>query len=69
MEKLIADSSKIEWLLENETQYRISKDTGVNQSILSRVVNGDRKIENLTLRVASELTAYAEKLQKEKGLA
>lgn len=63
---MYADSDKIKWLLENETQYRIAKDTGINQSILSRIVNGDRKIENLTLKVASKLTEYAEELQGEK---
>ncbi len=59
-----ADKEKIEWLLENETQYRISKETGVAQQTLSNLVIGKRKIENLTLKVASQLTNYAEKLQK-----
>ena len=59
------DTKKIEWLLNNATQYRINKDTGVTLSILSRLVNGERKIENLTIRTGSTLTEYAEKLQKE----
>ncbi|MGC4439948.1 XRE family transcriptional regulator [Streptococcus suis] len=59
-----ADKEKIEWLLENETQYRISKETGVAQQTLSNLVIGKRKIENLTLKVSSQLTNYAEKLQK-----
>ncbi|WP_424694907.1 XRE family transcriptional regulator [Granulicatella adiacens] len=58
------DTKKIEWLLNNATQYRINKDTGVTLSILSRLVNGERKIENLTIRTGSTLTEYAEKLQK-----
>ncbi|EKU93350.1 Uncharacterised protein [Alloiococcus otitis] len=59
-----ADSEKIKKLLEQNSQYHISKETGVNQSILSRVVSGERKIENLTFRVASVLTEYAEKIEK-----
>ena len=59
------DTKKIEWLLNNATQYRINKDTGVTLSILSRLVNGERKIENLTIRTGSTLTEYAEELQKQ----
>ena len=59
-----ADKEKIEWLLENETQYRISKETGVAQQTLSNLVIGKRKIENLTLKVASQLTNYAYRVQK-----
>ena len=59
------DTEKIEWLLKNVTQYRISKDTGVTLSILSRLVKGERKIENLTIKTGSALTEYAEKLQKQ----
>ena len=57
------DTDKIEWLLSNVTQYRINKDTGVNLSILGRLVRGERKIENLTIKTGSALTEYAEKLQ------
>ena len=59
------DTEKIEWLLNNVTQYRISKDTGGTLSILSRLVNGEGKIEILTLKTGSALTEYAEKLQKQ----
>ena len=59
------DTKKIEWLLNNATQYRINKDTGVTLSILSRLVRGERKIENLTIKTGSALTEYAEKLQKQ----
>ena len=59
------DTEKIEWLLNNVTQYRISKDTGVTLSILSRLFKGERKIENLTIKTGSALTEYAEKLQKQ----
>ena len=40
------DTDKIEWLLSNVTQYWINKETGVNLSILGRLVRGERKIEN-----------------------
>ena len=60
------DTDKIEWLLSNITQYRINKDTGVNLSILGRLVRGERKIENLTIKTGSLLTEYADQLQKKK---
>ena len=59
------DTDKIEWLLSNVTQYRINKDTGVNLSILGRLVRGERKIENLTIKTGSLLTEYADQLQKQ----
>ena len=61
------DTKKIEWLLNNATQYRINKDTGVTLSILSRLVRGERKIENLTIKTGSALTEYAEKLQNKEN--
>ena len=63
--KTKVDTKQIEWLLNNVTQYRINKDTGVNLSILGRLVRGERKIENLTIKTGSVLTEYAEKLQKQ----
>lgn len=54
-----ADSELIEWLLENETQYRIAKDTGVTQSKLSELKNEKIKMENLTFGIAAKLTEYA----------
>lgn len=59
------DTDKIEWLLSNVTQYRINKDTGVNLSILGRLVRGERKIENLTIKTGRLLTEYADQLQKQ----
>ena len=52
-------------MLNNATQYRINKDTGVTLSVLSRLVSGERKIENLTIKTGCALTEYAEKLQKQ----
>lgn len=64
--KMKVDTDKIKWLLENETQYKISKDTGVAQVTLSGLISGKRKLENLTVKVASKLTNYAEEIQKNK---
>lgn len=59
-----ANSKDIEWLLENITQYRISKETGVSQSQLSRLKSGKIGIENITFEVAGKLTKYAKKINK-----
>lgn len=59
-----ANSKDIEWLLENATQYMIAKETNVPQSKLSRLKNGKIKIENITFKVASDLTTFSKKLQK-----
>ena len=62
-----ADSEKIKWLLDNFSQYEISRATGVAQPSLSNIKSGTRKIENLSLKVASKLTEYAEELKMEKA--
>ena len=59
-----ANSKDIEWLLENETQYRIAKETGITQSKISDLKNGKVKIKNLSLRIASELTTFSRRLQE-----
>ena len=61
-----ADSKEIEWLLSNATQYQISKETGITQSKLSNLKTGKIKIENLTLKIASDLTFFSKKLKKKK---
>lgn len=61
---MYVDTELIEWLLENETQYKIAKETGVTQSILSRLSTGERKIENLKVITGAKLTEYA---QQKKG--
>ena len=40
----------------------------MNLSILGRLVRGERKIENLTIKTGSTLTEYAVKLQKQELL-
>lgn len=59
-----ANKQQIIWLLENATQYRIAKETGMSQGSLSQLKNGKIKIENLTLKTASALTELAKKMQK-----
>lgn len=59
-----ANSKDIEWLLENATQYMITKETNVPQSKISRLKNGNIKMKNLTFEVASNLTTFSKKLQK-----
>ena len=59
-----ANAQQIIWLLENVTQYRIAKETGMSQGSLSQLKNGKIKIENLTLKTASALTELAKKMQK-----
>lgn len=59
-----ANEQQILWLLENVTQYRIAKETGMSQGSISRLKNGKIKIENLTLKTASALTELAKKMQK-----
>ena len=59
-----ANSKDIEWFLEHMTQYRIVKETGIAKSKISNLKNGKTKLENLTLRVASELTTFSKGLQK-----
>ncbi len=61
------NTKDIEWLLENATQYKISKEAKVHQPILSGLKNGTRKMDNLSVKMASRLTEYAQKLKREKN--
>lgn len=61
------NTKDIEWLLENATQYKISKEANVPQAILSGLKNGNRKMENLSVMVGDRLTTYAGKLKREKN--
>lgn len=58
-----ADTEKIRWLLDNCTQYRINKDTGVSQGLLSELKSGKREIEKISIMIGAKLTAYAETLK------
>lgn len=58
-----ANLKDIEWLLENVTQYRISKEIDISQSTISLLRSGKRKINKLSFELASKLTEYSRKLQ------
>lgn len=67
---MYAELLKIKWLINDSgiSRYEISKATGVTEMTLSRLTNGVSKIENLPLKTAAALTAYAEKRVNKKGL-
>ncbi|MDR1567621.1 MAG: XRE family transcriptional regulator [Streptococcaceae bacterium] len=56
---MIADTQKIEWLLENRTQYFIAKNTSVPQSTVSDLKTGKKKLNNIILGTAVKLTNLA----------
>ena len=62
---LRADEKKIQWLFENYSGYRIAKESGVSQSVVARLMIGDRELKNVSFETASKLSQYAEKLKKE----
>ncbi|CRV18822.1 helix-turn-helix domain-containing protein [Streptococcus equi] len=57
-----ADEKKIKQLLENKTQVYIAEKTGIAQSKISRIKNGNIKLKNITFGVASKLTELAEEI-------
>lgn len=61
------NTKDIEWLLQNETQYKISKEANVHQAILSGLKNGSRKMENLSVMIGDRLTTYAGKVKRQKN--
>ena len=60
-----ADLDKIKWLMENQSIYSISKATGISQTTLGPYNLGQRDFGNMTLKNASTLTEYAEKLMED----
>lgn len=59
------DTKQIKWLLSHETAYRISKLSGVPQPNISNLVNGKRKVFNLSVLTGYKLTEAAIFLQQE----
>ena len=60
MDKIIKE---IEDLFNSDiTDYRISKDSGVALSMIQNYRNGNRKVENMTLKTAKKLYEYKERL-------
>ena len=59
------DTRLIKWLLSHETAYRISKLSGVPQPNISNLINGKRKVFNLSVLTGYKLTEAAIFLQQE----
>lgn len=62
-----ADSELIDWLIWDSgiSRYRISKETHVSESTLSRITNGDTPLHLVGFGTASRLTEYAKKLKQQ----
>ena len=58
-----ANLKDIKWLLENVTQYKISKEIGVSQPMVSLLKSGKRQIGKISFELACELTEYSRKMQ------
>ena len=52
---LRADEEKILWLFEHYSGYRISKESGVSQPLIARLINGTRELKNVSFETASKL--------------
>lgn len=59
-----ADLNKIKKLLSQTTAYRISKDTGIGETTISRWVTGKTALEKMSLGHAIELTNYYNKINE-----
>lgn len=58
-----ANLKDIKWVLENVTQYKISKEIGVSQPMVSLIKSGKRQIGKISFELACELTEYSRKVQ------
>lgn len=58
-----ANLKDIKWLLENVTQYKISKEIGVSQPMVSFLKSGKRQIGKISFELACKLTEYSRKIQ------
>ena len=62
---LRVDEEKILWLFEHYSGYRISKESGVSQPLIARLINGTRELKNVSFETASKLNQCAERLIKD----
>ena len=62
---LRANEKKIQWLFENYSGYRIAKESGVAQSVVARLIIGDRELKNVSFETASKLTECAERFMRD----
>lgn len=53
-----------ELLDSNLSAYRIAKESGVAQAVITKLRNGDRKIENLTVESGQKLMDYWHRVKK-----
>lgn len=58
-----ANLKDIKWVLENVTQYKISKEIGVSQPMVSLLKSGKRQIGKISFELACELTECSRKVQ------
>lgn len=60
-----ADSRVIHWLLHESgvSRYKISKDTGISESALSRMASGETQMGSINFGFAISLTKYAHSLK------
>lgn len=59
------NTNQIEWLMERMSGYKIAKLSGVAQQTMSALMNGKRKLENLSIASGHKLTLVADKIQKQ----
>lgn len=48
----------VQWVLDNRTSYRVSKDLGINARTVNRYQNKETPIENMTLATAEKIYNY-----------
>ena len=48
----------------DESAYSISKATGIDASTIQRLRSGDRKLDNISFKIAEKLYEYAKSLEK-----
>lgn len=61
-----ADSNLVYWLLHDSglSKYKISKDVGISEPTLSRIVNGKTPLKEVKFGFAHKLTEYALKVKE-----
>lgn len=60
---MIANVEEIKWLLDNVSQYQISKNVDISQAAISLIKSGKRELGKLSLEKAIELTNYAKQIK------
>ena len=64
--KMLGDIDKVKKLLATDiTSYRIAKDTGMEQTTIWNIREGNTKIERMNFGNVAKLTAYYDEINKE----